>query len=70
MPGQLLANRASHSFNSLWVNLICTSYTGGRGDGSTYDGILPFTGTLSGGSGLDYYDLSKPNETFSPAATR
>ena len=57
------ANRASHGFNSVWVNLLCTTYTGGRADGSTYDGILPFTGYLSGApQDLDHYDLSKPNE--------
>jgi len=61
-----LANRASHAFNSVWVNLICTSYTGGRADGSTFDGILPFTGYLAGGSDgtVNNFDLSKPNETF------
>jgi len=25
------------------VNLLCATYTGGRADGSTYDGIVPFT---------------------------
>ena len=40
------ANRSAHGFNTLWVNLLCTTYTGGRPDGSTLDGILPFTGTL------------------------
>jgi hypothetical protein len=59
------ANRKSHSFNSVWVNLICTTYTAGRADGSTYDGIRPFTAYLPGApSDLDHYDLSKPNETF------
>src|SRR5262249_642082 len=30
------------------------------GDGSTYDGILPFTGTLPSG----YYDLTTPNPDY------
>src|SRR5580693_2059538 len=37
------ANRQRHGFNTVWINLLCEPYTGGRGDGSTYDGILPFT---------------------------
>jgi hypothetical protein len=37
------ANRQRHGFNTVWINLLCKPYTGGRGDGSTYDGILPFT---------------------------
>jgi hypothetical protein len=49
------ANRAFHGFNTLWVNLICNEGTGGRNDGSTYDGILPFT--TPG-------DLSTPNEIY------
>lgn len=62
--GTYFADRAAHAFNSVWINLICTTYTAGRADGSTFDGILPFTGFLSGGSTLDFYDLSKPNEAF------
>ena len=34
-----IANRAAAGFNSLWVNLLCAKYTGGRADGSTYDHI-------------------------------
>ncbi len=52
--------RAQQGFNASWVNLLCTLYTGGRADASTYDGVLPFTGTISGG----LYDLSKPNPTY------
>lgn len=50
-----LANRASHGFNSVWINLLCRPGTGGRPDGSTYDGILPFTTPD---------DLSRPNEKY------
>ena len=49
------ANRASHGFNALWVNLLCRPGTGGRDDGSTYDGIQPFTTPN---------DLSTPNEAY------
>jgi hypothetical protein len=56
-----LANRSSHGFNSVWINLLCTTYTGGRPDGSTLDGIAPFTQTLpETGS----YDLETPNEVY------
>lgn len=53
--GQFLGNRRSAGFNSVWVNLLCVKYTGGRADGSTYDGIGPFT--TPG-------DLSTPNEAY------
>lgn len=49
------ANRASHGFNTLWINLLCNDGTGGRKDGTTYDGIAPFT--TPG-------DLSTPNEAY------
>jgi hypothetical protein len=55
------ANRSAYGFNSLWVNLLCTTYTGGRPDASTLDGVLPFTGTIPGTSS---YDLSTPNEAY------
>jgi len=35
-------NRKSHGFNTVWINLLCSTYTGCRPDGSTFDGILPF----------------------------
>src|SRR5262245_29435766 len=38
-----LRNRKEAGFNTVWVNLLCEDYTGGRSDGSTYDGIHPFT---------------------------
>jgi chitodextrinase len=37
------ADREVHGFNGAWVNLLCGTYTGGRPDASTYDGIVPFT---------------------------
>jgi hypothetical protein len=36
------ANRASYGFNAVWINLLCRKGTGGRADGSTHDGLLPF----------------------------
>jgi chitodextrinase len=49
------ANRQSAGFNLVWINLLCATYTGGRADGSTYDGIVPFTTP---------FDLSTPNEAY------
>jgi hypothetical protein len=49
------ADRQAHGFNTAWVNLLCAGYTRGRGDASTYDGILPF---------LQPDDLSTPNPAY------
>ena len=49
------ADRQAAGFDLVWVNLLCATYTGGRADGSTYDGIVPFT-TAD--------DLSTPNEAY------
>lgn len=49
------ANRRSHGFNTAWINLICATYTGGRADGSTFDGLRPFK------SGFDF---SEPQEAY------
>lgn len=48
-------NRQSYGVNALWINLLCDSYTACRSDGTTYDGIAPFT--TPG-------DLSTPNPAF------
>jgi hypothetical protein len=58
------SNRQAHGFNTMWINLVCDTYTAGRDDGSTRDGMLPFTGYLPGATDLAHYDLSKPNEAF------
>jgi hypothetical protein len=55
------ADRHAHGFNSMWINLLCSTYTGGRADASTLDGILPFTGTIPN---TNSYDLTKPNEAY------
>jgi hypothetical protein len=52
---RFLANRRRAGFNTVWVNLLCVEYTGGRADGSTYDGLRPFR--TSG-------DLTTPNEAY------
>src|SRR6476646_5699034 len=55
-----LANRRSHGFNTVWINLLCTTYTGCNSDGSTFDGISPFTGVTA----LFGPDLTTPNEDY------
>ncbi len=55
------ADRQSFGFNTAWVNLLCTTYTGGRPDASTEDGVVPFTATLPGS---DRYDLTTPNDAY------
>ena len=52
---KFLADRAANGFNAVWVNLLCTTYTGGRPDGATYDHIAPFT---------TQGDLATPNEAY------
>jgi len=55
-----MANRESLGFNSIWVNLLCDSYTGCNSDGTTYDGVAPFTS----GSSPSNYDLATPNSAY------
>jgi hypothetical protein len=50
-----IADRAKYGVNALWVNLLCDSYTACNSDGTTFDGIAPFT---SAG------DLSTPNPRY------
>jgi hypothetical protein len=50
-----IADRAAAGFNSLWVNLLCDTYTAGRSDGTTYDHIKPFDKPG---------DLSTPNASY------
>jgi hypothetical protein len=50
-----IADRKTAGFDALWVNLLCAAYTACRSDGSTYDGIAPFTHTG---------DLSTPNPAY------
>jgi hypothetical protein len=55
------ADRAGLGFNTMWINLLCATYTGGRADASTIDNIIPFTANISGTSS---YDLTKTNEAY------
>src|SRR6516225_2193558 len=55
------ADRATYGYNTLWINLLCATYTGGRADASTLDGILPFTATIPS---TNAYDMTKANETY------
>jgi|SRR5579862_9515588 len=50
-----VADRAQYGINALWVNLLCDAYTACNADGTTYDGIAPFT--TPG-------DLSTPNPDY------
>jgi hypothetical protein len=63
---QYLANREARGFNALWINVLTAGpyYHNSPEDGSTYDGIRPFTGYVTGGSDTAHYDLSKPNEAY------
>lgn len=49
------ADRQSLGINTVWVNLLCDTYTGCNADGTTYDGIAPFT--TPG-------DISTPNPAY------
>jgi len=54
-------NRQSYGVNALWVNLLCDSYTACNSDGTTFDGIAPFT--TPG-------DLSTPNPAYFDRAAK
>lgn len=60
------ADRQAHGFNTAgWIDVACA----GRDfpdntTAGTYDGILPFTGYIAGGTDFTHYDLSKPNEAY------
>jgi hypothetical protein len=58
-----LTDRATNGFNTVWINVLCNTYTGGRADGSTIDGIEPFTSMLPNTTDGSY-DLTTPNETY------
>jgi len=56
-----MTNRARYGINTLWVNLLCDSYTACNSDGTTFDGIAPFT--TAG-------DLSTPNPKYFDRAAK
>jgi hypothetical protein len=49
------ANRQARGFNAIWINLLCNKGTGCNADGTTFDGIAPFT--MIG-------DIATPNEAY------
>lgn len=55
-----MADRQSHGFNAILVQVLCDQYTGGNNSGTTFDGIAPFTS----GSSPATYDLSTPNPNY------
>jgi len=61
-----LANRQSHGFNTVWINLLCASGTKCHADGTTFDGLAPF----NHGHNLSTYDVSTPNEAYFARADR
>ena len=50
-----MENRRRYGINALWINLLCNDGTGCNADGTTFDGIAPFT-TAN--------DLSTPNPAY------
>jgi hypothetical protein len=56
-----IADRAQYGINALWVNLLCDAYTACNSDGTTYDGIAPFTNPG---------DLSTPNPAYFDRAAK
>ncbi len=59
-------DRQSHGFNAMWIDVLVAGpyYPDSPDDGSTYDGIRPFSGYVSGGTDTAHYDLTKPNEAY------
>jgi hypothetical protein len=55
-----MADRQAHGFNTILVDALVTSYTGGNASGTTFDGITPFTS----GSSPANDDLSTPNPAY------
>jgi hypothetical protein len=60
------ADRQTHGFNAVWINMLVATpaYYDARADGSTPDGILPFSGYIAGGTDITHYDLTRPNPAY------
>ena len=60
------ADRQAHGFNTAgWIDVACAGKDfPDNTNAATYDGIVPFTGFVSGGTDFTHYDLSKPNEAY------
>jgi hypothetical protein len=63
---QYLADRSAFGFNTLWVNLLCATYTAGAPNAANTEGVVPFTAAFAPTPGADTtnYDLTKPNEPY------
>lgn len=62
-PSQItsyMADRQRLGFNSIWVNLLCNTYTYCNANGTADDGTAPFTS----GSNPSNYNLSTPNPAY------
>ena len=58
------ADRESEGFNTAWVNLLCADYTACNSNGTTFDGIAPFT-RGSSPSNYDFgTDAANANATY------
>lgn len=59
-------DRQAHAFNAMWIDILVAGpyYYYSPNDGSTYDGIRPFSGYITGGTDAAHYDLSRPNERY------
>jgi uncharacterized protein DUF4038/collagenase-like protein with putative collagen-binding domain len=58
------ADRVAHGFDTVWINLLCDSYTACNSNGTTASGVKPFTVGTNPGS----YNLADPNSTYFRAA--
>jgi hypothetical protein len=59
-------DRRAHGFNAMWMDVLVAGpyYYYSPDDGSTYDGIRPFTAYVPGGIDTAHYDLAKPNKAY------
>src|SRR5262249_8858982 len=56
-----ISRRSGYGIDALWINLLCDSYTACNDDGTTFDGIAPFT---------TQGDLSTPNPVYFDRAAK
>jgi hypothetical protein len=56
-----MVDRGKHGFNTLLVDVVCTTYTFGPANANLLNGTLPFTNTIQGKSS---YDLTTPNPAY------
>ncbi len=60
------ADRQAHGFNAMgWIDVTCAGHDfPDNEDSHTVDGILPFTGYVSGATDYEHYNLCKPSEAY------